>query len=90
MRHVGLLVCVLATTFAQAIAQVQSQSANEKPNTLPLKNDHPEMFLDIPSRPLDSYEAYCSTIPMLCLVKGDGVIASGTPCHCGDYAGTTW
>jgi hypothetical protein len=93
MSYVGLLLCVFATTCAQAVAQPQTPHPSDKSNTLPLSGNNPTMFTQLPDTPggqLDAYEAYCSTVPGLCIVRGDGVIPSGTPCHCGEYAGQTW
>jgi hypothetical protein len=89
MREVILLVVSL-TIGGSSFASAQAQSQSDKINSLILKNDNPAMLTTIPIKPLDAYQAYCSTTPGLCVVQGDGVIPAGTDCHCGDYAGKTW
>jgi hypothetical protein len=90
MSRARILGCIFVSFCLPSLALAQAQVGSDKLNTLTLETDNPAMFTDIPATPLDPHQAYCSTVPGLCVVRGDGVIPAGTPCHCGDYAGKTW
>jgi len=58
-------------------------------NTLVLKGVEAGLE-SVPPPPPSQFWAYCSVKPGVCVVVGNGVIAPGTKCYCGDYEGETW
>lgn len=64
-------------------------AAADVTNTLLLKGVEAGLET-VPPPPAAQFWAYCSVKPGLCVVVGNGVIAPGTKCYCGDYEGETW
>jgi hypothetical protein len=83
-------VCLVLFVWVILSANSQIVFAADKQNTLPLQGPAPLSQLSIPGLPPDHFSAYCSVLPGLCVVRGNGVIPPGTSCHCGEYSGQTW
>jgi hypothetical protein len=83
-------VSVQLASMPEQVFAARDAEAQKKQNTLALEGSEASLGNTLPLVPPGSFQAYCSVVPGLCLVQGNGVIAPGTPCHCGVYAGQTW